>query len=175
MKKLNINKIKPKDGKNSDKYSVNLWRFIREHYYHGQHCDRVYAIQWSIIDGSFLPFDRNDPKASQLFIGRLGEDGFMSGRKLSNIISGGKGYKNCYAMVPGSYPNAIDVTDWFWPEYIRMGRSLWDASGSNYMLGGEDRFTYVGNTKRCNWSGRWYEKKIVKKVKIERCEEWIMQ
>ena len=168
-------KIKPKDGKKSDKYSVKLWRFMKENYYKGQRCDRVYAIQWSIMDGSLEPFDKSNPKAHQLFIGRLEDDGFMSGRKLSSIISGGKDYKQCYAMLPNSYPNAIDVTDWFWSEYVRIGRALWDAEGCNYMIDADDRFTYVGNTKRCNWSGRWYEKKIVKKVKIERREEWVMQ
>ena len=174
MKELK-SKIKPKDGKKSDKYSVNLWRFMCNNYYEGQRCDRVYAIQWDIIDGSFLPFDKSNPKASELFIGRLGEDGFMTGRRLSSILSGGKGYKDCYAMIPNSYPNAIDVTEWFWHEYIRIGRALWDVSGGAYMLDDDSRFTYVGNTKRCNWSGRWYEKKIVKKVKVERQEEWVMQ
>jgi hypothetical protein len=167
--------IKPKDGKKSDKYSVNLWRFMVENYYDGQRCDRVYATQWSIMDGSLLPFDKENPKASELFIGRLDETGFMTGSKLSRITSGGKGYKECFAMIPNSYPNAIDVTDWFWSEYIRIGRALWDVDGESYMLGDEGRFTYVGNTKRCNWSGRWYKKKVVKKVKIERREEWVMQ
>lgn len=175
LKMLKLNDIKPKDGKNSDKYSINLYRFMKKNYHKEQSCDRVYAIQWSIMDGSLEPFDKSNPKAHQLFIGKLRDDGFMTGRKLSNIISGGKDYKSCYAMLPNSYPNAIDVTEWFWSEYIKIGRALWDPQGQMYMIGDSDRFTYVGNTRRCNWSGKWFKKEIEKVVKIKRIENWVEQ
>lgn len=170
---IDIQKYKPTNAKKSDKYSINFYKWLKKH---KNWPLWAYAPQWSNIDGSFVAFNFDDPKSSQIYIGFMDDDSFLTGQKLSDILCG-VGQTYCYA--PGCnrefFKNMIDISDWFFSEYEKIGRALWDASGENFMIDADDRFTVIGNTKRCNWSGRWYKKEIVTHKKTERFEQWVRQ
>lgn len=173
--KFDIKSVKPKNVKVSDKYSANLYRFLKKNEHWGI---SVFAPQWSMIDGSFKEFDFDDPNCGEIYIGFRDDFGWLVGNRLSHITCGMRGYLESYCYAPGDgsfYKNMIEITDWFYSEYKEKGRALWDVSGSMRMVGDEDRFTVIGNTKRCNWSGRWYHKEVVKRQKTDRTDKWVME
>lgn len=168
--------MKPSDikpgGNRSDKYSINLYRFVRKNSW----LRGVFASQWSQWDGSFVEFDRENVRLSEVYIGCRDDDGWLTGASLSSILCGGSGYLQAACFMPSKnntfYSNMIETTDWFWPEYQRIGRSLWDLQGKLHMLDDDDRWAYVGATRRDNWSGRWQKRQIVKEQKTHRHEVW---
>mgnify|MGYP000406658812 CR=1 FL=1 len=172
---MDIKQFKPKNIKRSDKFSANLFKFMRKNESWGLH---VYSpqIDWNM---NFQKFNYDDPRTRSIYIGFRDDQGWLVGRCLADIICADRNVTECYAYSPGKddvfYRNMIEISDWFFTEYARIGRALWDKEGANFMIGSENRFTIVGNTKRCNWSGRWYEKKITKKQTTERKEKWVIQ
>lgn len=168
-----MEKLKPKNINKSDKYSSNLYKFIRKHEFKEL---KAYAPQWSMLDGSFKPFDFDNPCDGEIYIGHKDDTGWLVGRRLTDILCGLSKWKEMYCYCPGPfYDNMIEITDWFWAGYEREGRALWDVHGKRHMMGDEGRWTYVGNTRKCNWSGRWYEKNITKRQKTERTVDWELQ
>jgi hypothetical protein len=150
-------KFKPANGKKSDKFSINLFRFLRKHRH-----SQVYVSHTCRITGKPKPFDFSNPKMNQIYIGRLlSDDGWFGGKCLANILCGGRGYLEKWAFAP-KHLELEDITEWFTKNYTLEGRSLWDRSGEIHMRDDAGRWTNVGNTRRCNWSGRWYNKVIEK-------------
>jgi hypothetical protein len=67
-----------------------------------------------------------------------------------------------------------DITDWFWSQYILLGRCLWDVNHNKYMTNDETRFTYLdNNTRKCNWCGAVQSKKETPITTIK--TEWVMR
>lgn len=145
-----IEAIRPRRLAISDKYSVNLYRYAKKW--------REWGIGAYACDRNLLwepePFDRENPKPGRIVIGRKDEDGWMSGSRLNSILTS----KNCqrWAFVPRDAACHHDVSEWFWPEYVRIGRALWDSSGTSSMHGDDGRWDVFGNSRRCTWSGRVY-------------------
>lgn len=168
-----IEKYKPNNVKKSDKYSASLYKFLKKH----KDCGiKAYAPQWWMLDGSFKPFDFDDPKSGEIYIGFRDDLGWLVGNRLATILLGESEQLKLYSYAPGDgsfYKNMIDITDWFYPAYEKEGRALWDRAGTMHMMGDEDRWTYVGNTRRCSWSGRWYRKEITKSQTTTRKEMWV--
>lgn len=163
-----ISRVKP-EGNRSDKYSINLYRFLKDN----QDCDRVFVSRCNRLTGAPVNFDFSDPCAADIYIGRMDEKWFI-GKCLSSILCGGSGYKRAFAYMPNSniVKSLEDVTDWFYTHYQRQGRALWDASGTMSMIDDGGRWTCVGNTRRCNWSGRWYYSEVEKRQKTNRVKVW---
>lgn len=127
-----LKKINPKNG---SQYSQGLYNFLRRNpQYHSAYRDR----------------------AGVLYFGYLYE-GLFHGRRLSQILSSGRGTNYCYTGSSGWREFKT-----FWPRYIRTGRCMLDP---NHTYEHEGRFKPVGKTVRqCQWCSakmklrRWTEK-----------------
>ena len=66
-----------------------------------------------------------------------------------------------------------DITDWFFKNYQRFGRCMFDLDHIGWWSGGENRYTKINNhSKRCNWCGVYLEREIIKEIKINKRETW---
>lgn len=171
---INIEKIKPKVKGESDKYSWNLYNFLQRKFKGdiGRYVQKQLEIHWlhnSRWDGSFLEFNPEDIRVNQLLIIPLGKNHGRSFFELSTILREGKATE---FSLPYSW-ETTDITKWFTETYIRDGRCIFDRNHNSWLRNTENRFTYVNNTRKCNWCGEWHKKEIHKQVKIERKEVWI--
>lgn len=174
---MNLQKIKPKVKSKSDKYSWSLYRFLEKQVKQkdsGKYVlkqIRVYWIARSWWDGSYLEFNPKNIKGiNQIVISPYGGKG--SGYFLSHVMRDGQ-KKECYSLCVYHPDELIDITDWFFSTYERDGRCIFDREHNGWWQGEEKRFTYINNTRKCNWCGEWHKKEIVKKVKIKREVNWV--
>jgi hypothetical protein len=173
---MDIKKIKPKVKGQSDKYSWNLYKFLEKQVKQrdvGNFAPkqlRVYWLHHSFWDGSYLEFNPNKLNHRQIIISPFGGKG--SGYFLSHILPDGM-KKECYALSVYHPDEFSDITNWFFTTYERDGRCIFDREHSGWWSGEENRFTYINNTRRCNWCGQWHKKEIHKIVKIKREEVWV--
>jgi hypothetical protein len=173
---IDLKEIKPKVKGKSDKYSWNLYRFLEKQvkqrdigkYVLNQ--IKVYWIARDWWDGSYLEFDPlKIAYNNQVVISPFG--GKLSGYFLSHILRDGK--NECYSLCVYRDDQLIDITDWFFKEYKKDGRCIFDRNHDRWLASTEGRYTYVNNTRKCNWCGQWHKKEIHKVVKIKREEVWI--
>lgn len=166
---MNLNKIKPKLKGESDKYSWNLYKFLntkmKEKYLGSQ--IKIYWNHYSRWDGEHLPFTGDISNLMQLIISPAGNK--STGYILSQILRDGKAE---YFAIPRVWQNSTDITEWFFDTYENIGRCIFDPEHSRWMQYTDNRYTYINNTRKCNWCGQWHKKEIIKKVKIERIAVW---
>lgn len=173
MKQFELAAIKPKDKK-SDKYSSQLYRFMKDRSY----IRRVFWYRKSSCSSEkIVEFDEiKDAKnviLSHVFLFNNLDD--RSGSRLSNIIRYGKGYKQtgCYCM--WDKDDFVEITDWFWENYERYGRCLWDQAHYLHMMDDDGRFTKINrNSIRCNWCGT-HLRREVKTVRTRGKSMWSSQ
>lgn len=167
--------IRPAVRGQSDKYSWLLFRHLSRHNLAVEL--RVLAHQLDLADNAtFRPFDKATAQSAQLFIGYL-DDGWGCGAYLSDIINPtnrrwpGIGT----AWPPRVLVHAVDVSDWFWPEYARIGRCVWDPGHNGFMVGTEGRFIIEAGkrTRLCNWCGQ--RQRLVTKRKTVRVHAWVSE
>lgn len=133
----------------SDKFSRNLYNWQRQK---GGHYNRVLCAQIVCpgADHNYRPFNYEHGRPD-LFFGWLPGDGWVCGTRVATILSGVQ--KQAFA-----HPTAwdwVDVTDWFWREYLRIGRCFLHPDHERCIMNGEARWRYYGNTEReCLWCGR---------------------
>jgi len=172
---MDISNIKPKVNGQSDKYSWNLYNFLNKLYkkkVEGKYYEKQLEIHWlhnSRWDGSYLEFDKNNLNMNQMLILPLGKKHGRTFYSLSAVL--GKGKATEFAL-PYSY-ELTDITDWFFETYIKDGRCIFDRTHNGWWQGAEDRYTYVNNTRKCNWCSQWHKKEIKKVQKITREVEWV--
>lgn len=158
-------KIKPKVKGISDKYSWNLYKWLKK-----TKCKKltVWFNTKSAWDGSKLEFDKNNIKIGQIWIGFV-DKGWLHGSSLNSILNGNfQEWAN-----PWMAKSHIDITEWFWKEYIKDGRCIWDRNHDGWLAYDKNRFTYVNkNSRKCNWCGEWQHRKIEKETIIKRHEIW---
>lgn len=172
---LDINKIKPKVKGESDKYSWNLYNFLHKQVRQrdvGKCVKKQIKVYWlchSRWDGSHLEFnpDKVSLNMMQLIISPFGG---KSGYFMDTIMR--KGRAEQYYL-PWKDEDLLDITSWFLNTYEQIGRCIFDHTHNGWLQGDKERFTYVNNTRKCNWCGKWHKKEIEKKVKIERVVNWV--
>ncbi|MWV44874.1 hypothetical protein GRF59_14730 [Paenibacillus sp. HJL G12] len=168
---MNLSKIKPKLKGESDKYSWNLYRFLnkiaKDKYINNQL--RIYWNHHSRWDGEHLPFTKDVSNLMQLIISPYGDK--FTGYFMNTVLQ--KGNCEFISLCPWKEEDLLDVTDWFFDTYEKIGRCIFDPEHNGWMLGTDSRYTYVNNTRKCNWCGQWHQKQIVKKTRIERKVEWV--
>lgn len=163
--------IKPKVKSQSDKYSWQIYQFINKNKH-----SRVYFYNKSRWDGSELELDKDNLNISNIFIGgNQDSNGTICGNSLSTIMGHSREKYTTFSFMLWTDGDFIDITDWFWTEYIKLGRCLFDKNHNGWWTNNGDRFTYINNTRKCNWCGQWQHKDIKKVVKIQRKEKWINQ
>lgn len=152
---MNINSIKPKIPKVSDRYSWSIYQWVKTN-----------GTNFRVL---------LDPSEDEILTRRLyfirneGGRGTV-GSNVHSIMSGQRTLY-CFSLYPlHKYP---DVTEWFWINYLRFGRCMVDPGHSKYFLGDDERYTMINkNSKRCNWCGKYLKRNIRKQVSIERVEHW---
>lgn len=180
---MNISLIKPKHNGKSDKYSWQLYQYIVKNFKHTKDLKniQVFFNNQDRFSGEKIAFNKDDIRLSQIVVGtrhNTDRDKVVSGNNLSTIMGASKNKYTSWSYHPiAGWENEQfeDITVWFWDEYIKLGRCLFDKGHNGWWQGEEDRFIYVNNTRRCDWCGQWQEKKIDKVVKIERKIKWINQ
>lgn len=162
--------IKPSVKGQSDKYS---WRLYQRALKRGR--ERVYISAWNnIIGGEFKP-DLEALKAgcrkqrAWLMLGdEIREKGFVSAVRMQSATRKGMGaIGELWSYGPGHHPEKwLDVTDWFWGAYIRLGRCVIHGDYSHKWI------AINANARKCEYCGR-HERREVRKVQtIKRIEVW---
>jgi hypothetical protein len=155
-------KIKPRNIKTSDKYSANLYKFLSQKKHncvvllHKPSGDLYLTDQWW-----------KDEKVDNWKV--------VTGAKVWMILCGKKvGPGSDYTAVWGGVfkSDCEDITETFWPDYIRRGRCVFNPTHDGWLRDDDTRFTTFGNSLHCNWCGKWFRRKIKKVVKIERRAVW---
>lgn len=167
---VNVNKLKPNKLNVSDKYSSNLYKFLKKNPNH----TKVYFENRDAWDGSEMQLDWNNICVSQIVIGSDVKEGgsfdCIVGKSLASIVQGRK-LNELYAI---TYHESIytDITEEFWSKYEQIGRCLF-FNHDSWIQGDENRFRYIGedNIRECRWCGKIQELKLYKK-EIE-CREWV--
>lgn len=135
--------IKPKLKGKSDKFSWNLYSWVKRN---PKHC-RIFKGTWNNMAG----FD--DLGQEWLYIGFKEEDGEFIGRQLRNVCLKGSTFKmNCF--LPGKnfhdVDNWTDITDEFWERYQRIGVcAVHGEKAHNWQEDGDKRTcSYCGKVER---------------------------
>ena len=142
-----LKSIEPTVRGESEKYSWNLYSYMRE--YTGFSLGAFKSIQGDII------------------IGHQYHDG-VSGKELMSILRESR--RGTEFWFDDYWKLKEDES--FFNEYQRIGRCLMIPHDYQWYIGEEHRFTRIGNTRRCNWCGKWEHMTIHKKTKITREEVW---
>lgn len=177
---IDLNDIKPKVRNKSDKYSWYLYNFLNKLFKTkdiGKYYQNQMEIHWlhdSRWDGGWLdaPTGKDQVKGLNLHQLLILPAGRKHGRTFYHISSILQKGKSEHFSLPSKW-STTDITDWFFENYKRDGRCVFDREHIDFMRGTENRFTYVNNTRRCNWCGEWHTKEIKKEVKIKRRVKWV--
>jgi len=128
MEAKTIELINPKNG---DKYSANLYKYLKK-YKRSKH--DVY---------------RNSEDSS-LWIGYFDEHTFFIGAKMASVLcEGGKAFRACFP--PSFFTLPVLISD-FWENYQKIGRCAIDSKHERCFIGGE-RWSKNGNVRTCLWCG----------------------
>lgn len=141
-----VESIRPATDGVSDKYSWNIYRYLK--YYIGEN----FVVCQGAADG--------------LLVGQFYPDDFY-GNSLRSLMCE-------YTTERYSWDKRLEVlpVTSFFGDYRRIGRCLLIPHDYPWYEGENTRFTYVGNTRRCNWCGKWQHKEIHKQVVMTRDEVW---
>jgi hypothetical protein len=158
--------IRPAINGQSDKFS---WRLYQRALKRGR--ERVYISAWNQITGAIQPNleglkagDRQ--QIGSLMIGGAIEGGWFHGKRLLEVTRPGASLQD-FAYGPNfETANWLDVTDWFWREYLVRGRCI---------IHGESVHEWVAinaNARKCAYCGH-HQRRTVRTVrKVERVERW---
>jgi hypothetical protein len=149
------------------KFSTNLWRHLKKHQV--RYGLQVFQRTKSFFDGS--PTDPNAWHMGDIWIGEAPDPDWIHGLTLRALIQ-----DRCSSTgwaIPLGVSGYREITQEFWETYLRIGRCCWDRSHLDFMRNNENRFTTIGNTRRCNWCGKWFSLQIKKKTRIERVPTWV--
>lgn len=138
-----LKSVRPEiDGK-SDKYSWNIYRYLKKN-----------------LKGNVEVFS----DGTQAIIGESYQ-GEVIGVPLLSLMKNFSSSNYCFSWHLTELPKFLN-------DYQRIGRCLLIPHDHPWYEGEDKRFTYVNNTRRCNWCGQWQHKEIHKVVKREIREEW---
>jgi hypothetical protein len=142
-----LKSICPEVKGESDKYSWNLYRFLKNH---TEDDIRVFKSDSNVT-----------------IVGHQYHDG-VSGKELMSLLRETR--REPEFWVDDYWGLKEDES--FFTEYQRIGRCLMIPHDYPWYIGEEHRFTRIGNTRRCDWCGKWEQMAIHKKTKITREEVW---
>lgn len=162
---MNVENIKP-DA--SGKYSPLLYKWLKS-----KRFSRARQVFQSGTMNDFSVYsDHWRPR--EIIIGNL-NDGFVSGRRLGDIICGVHGVKsNSFAYFAHSF-NLREITEEFWAKYERIGRCAWDHPHSLHMIGSQGRWHYIAGVRKreCAWCGRVFEAETRTVVETKEITSWV--
>ena len=160
-------KIKPAVRSQSDKYS---WRLYLRAMRNGR--ERIYISAWDNLHGQPFTPTLEGLKAGDrmhmrlLYIGYMHDERYFSGQPVREVARHGKGHCD-YSYGPGfDTGHWLDVTDWFWANYIERGRCVvWHDSVHEWVM-------INRNARKCAHCGKHEQRTVVTKKIVERIDSW---
>lgn len=142
---ISAERIKPAQSGKSDFFSWKLYQFIKKH-----------GSDVRVFDGTWNPITGHDKENTSLFIGRISDDGWFSGRRMNDLTRPGSGTDN-FSYPGGSFrlDEWKDITDQFWKDYLRIGVCALRQYRHEWELLGERRV--------CNYCGAAEYRHVVMK------------
>lgn len=145
---LDLKTIKPKTNNKSEKFSIYLYRFIKN---------------WRKERASVMP--EGDVKiysdGKNYFIGHKTTRSNFIGRRIKSICGGARGYKESYAYTCKDSENLIEVTDAFFVKYLEIGKCTFGhGRDKHYWHNFEE--SSDGELRTCSNCGLTLKKKIEK-------------
>lgn len=130
MTPFDISLIKPQTHGISDKYSWNLYTYLKKN--KGEH-----RILLSPKDTTFHPMNM------LVLQGTIG-------KHLWAIMGEGKATRYDFSLY--DLKSYTDITEEFWEHYVAKGRCVFDKEHGGWWVGGDQRFTMIDtDTKVCQW------------------------
>lgn len=152
---MNIKQFKPAVKGKSDKFSWQLYRWAKKN----PHALRIWSATWNSVRGV-------DPDHRQLYIGYKRDGNWIHARQLRNLCSYGARL-DCFAYNRGhDTENWIDVTGWFWREYLRKG--VCAIHGDRV----HDFIKINRNSRKCKHCGEHQTRTVITSKIIKRFENW---
>ena len=156
--------IRPTVKGKSDKFS---WRLYQRALKRGR--ERVYLMAWDSVNGyrppSFEVLKGEHVPAIQIALGQHDAAGWFHGNCLRSICTPGSA-KHDWAYGPGHHVSEwIEITDWFWSNYLRVGRCLFWKYEHHWI-------EINRNARKCEYCGKHERRQVVTRRKIERKEVW---
>jgi len=152
MKTINPLDIKPKVRGQSDFFSWQLYRWVKEK----PNALKIWTGTWNDCTGI-------DPEKPVFYIGsERDEEGYIHGKQLRNLCSYGASLDG-WAYGPSlDTKNWVDVTDQFWSDYMQTGVCA---------IHGDYAHSWIeeGKTRTCEYCGTTQKQmtKLIEKI------EWI--
>lgn len=152
---INLSLIKPRNVKKSDKYSKEIYKYLKDHPLHR----RVWFDQsaYDNDSGKYVrtTFNVNKMNLNKMYFGMPeGEDSIcITGKCISSLIAGGRNAQEMYSYIGFENSHYVEVTKEFYEKYIEIGRCIYGHR--NYLADADERFTYSDEKyRKCNWCGR---------------------
>lgn len=142
-----LKSVQPKNKGESDKYSWNIYRYLKGN-----------------IGNDIRIF--KSPNGKTEVIGHKYSDG-ISGCDLDSLIRSTRIQEYWF----DDNWNLKEQEGWL-EEYQRIGRCLLIPHNYQWYTGEDTRFTYVNNTRKCNWCGKWQHMNLQKIVKVKLEKVW---
>ena len=148
--------INPKQQSYNPKYSQGTYTFLHKN----KNKDiKIYWLNKNYVTGNIIAFNKRAIKfyPTQIYF-MYKVNGDWLGTSWTNIMR--NKYK-VYDYSSWEMNEFEDITEWFFNEYSKIGRCLFDREHINFLLGenhnyvGEEgRFETVDGVKYCRWCGK---------------------
>lgn len=140
---IELQDIRPNvEPPHSDKFSRMIYNWVRRN--RKKYGIQIFCLQRSTVDGSFRPWDCGTAARADIYIGS--NDGqYVIGANLASIRT----FSGKATAVPVT-PHTIEITQWFWSEYVKRGRCVFDPTHEGFMTNIEGRYDTLG---KCLWCG----------------------
>lgn len=151
---IDIKKIKPKNVKRSDKYSKEIYKYLKNNPWY----KRVWFDEASYDEDNkpvLRQFDINNINLRRLYFGLpdFKTTNCITGKCLSGLLSGSRCAQESYYYITEKHSHFVEVTKEFYEKYIEIGRCIYGHH--LYLNDSENRYTYIDDTHRiCNWCGQ---------------------
>lgn len=129
---------------------------------HHPRYERIFALGWNNIDG-VVDCDAHDMRRQAIWIGHR-DNAFIHGANIKHVLSGATKSTTAWAL-PICGMNPVDITEWFWREYGRIGLCLLsDAS--------HDLVRINKRARKCRRCSKHFRREVVTHRIIRRREIW---
>lgn len=169
---LELNMIKPKNVKKSDKYSSQIYKYLK----HNPNYRKVWfdTSSYDIDSGKCVneSFDINSINMRNIYFGIPACDSTICirGKCVMGLVSGNRGSQVTYSYIGNKNSYYIDITKEFYEKYIEIGRCIYGHN--RYIRDEDEKFTYISEKHRkCNWCGK--EEYLETKTYSHTRDEWI--
>lgn len=167
--------IKPNGKDENGKYNKKLYNLLKKlsasEYYNRQL--KVYFCLSDRITGDILTFHKDIHKEKtitrQILFSPYGNS--ASGHFLSEAIK--KNNPEHWSLCMYHEDLFIEVTDWFFKNYIELGRCFFDKYHYDFDNEYNERYYIINkNNRKCKWCGEHFHMEHYKKVEIKRYKTW---